>query len=80
MDEVILNKAAIIERCLRRIRSLQGQTDEQDPYLYEDALLLNLERACQAAIDLAMHVWCPPDILVFPRVELRRSGFWSRQK
>ena len=56
MDEVILNKAAITERCLRRIRSLQGQTDEQDPYLYEDALLLNLERACQAAIDLAMHV------------------------
>lgn len=56
MDEVILNKAAIVERCLRRIRSLQGQTNEQDPYLYEDALLLNLERACQAAIDLAMHV------------------------
>ena len=54
-DNISLNKAAIIERCLRRMR----EEYEADPtlanYTHLDALILNIERACQAAIDLATH-------------------------
>ncbi len=57
-DDVILNKAASIERCLRRIteeyggdpRNLSGNQTKQD------AIVLNLQRACETAIDLAMYV------------------------
>jgi len=57
-DDVILNKAASIERCLRRIteeyggdpRNLSGNQTKQD------AMVLNLQRACETAIDLAMYV------------------------
>ena len=53
-DDVVLNKAAAIERCLRRVR----QEAAADPTLgdptRQDAAVLNLQRACQAAIDLAM--------------------------
>ncbi len=55
-DDVILNKAEIIERCLLRIHDIfadQGERFRKD-HLYQDALLMNLERACQAAIDLGM--------------------------
>lgn len=55
-DDVILNKAEIIERCIARIRETLGGDFERfrSDFLYQDAVLLNLERACQAAIDLAM--------------------------
>jgi uncharacterized protein YutE (UPF0331/DUF86 family) len=57
MDDVLLNKAAIIERCLHRV----DEEYSSDPlrladFTHQDAIVLNLERACQAAIDLAMHV------------------------
>ncbi|MFN8559858.1 MAG: DUF86 domain-containing protein [Dehalococcoidia bacterium] len=57
-DDVVLNKAAIIERCIARVReeyagdprNLTGNITRQD------SIILNLQRACEAAIDLAMHV------------------------
>lgn len=56
-DDVILNKAAIIERCLERARE-EYEGHEQDfgtNLTRQDAAILNLLRACEAAIDLAMH-------------------------
>jgi uncharacterized protein YutE (UPF0331/DUF86 family) len=56
-DDVVLNKAATIERCAARVREEydgDGQelaTDQRR----QDALVLNLLRACETAIDLAMH-------------------------
>ncbi|MDE3226597.1 MAG: DUF86 domain-containing protein [Nitrospirota bacterium] len=57
-DDVALNKAASLERCVKRIREVYGGDDKQ---LYEnptsqDSILLNLQRACEVSIDLAMHV------------------------
>ena len=57
-DDVILNKAASIERCLRRVseeyagdrKKLAANQTKQD------AIVLNLQRACETAIDLAMYV------------------------
>jgi uncharacterized protein YutE (UPF0331/DUF86 family) len=57
-DDVVLNKAASIERRLRRI--LEEYTGD-DKNLFtnqtkQDAIVLNLQRACETAIDLAMYV------------------------
>jgi len=55
-DAISLNKAAIIERCLRRMHQEYKADPALENYTHLDALVLNIERACQAAIDLAMHV------------------------
>ena len=55
-DDVSLNKAAIIERCIRRMREEYEADRTLSNVTHLDALVLNIERACQAAIDLAMHM------------------------
>lgn len=58
MDDVVLNKAATIERCLKRIpEEYVGReaTLEQD-ITRQDSIIFNLQRACEASIDLAMHL------------------------
>ena len=58
MDEVLIGKAAIIERCLRRIdevyRNHEGELTTD--FTRQDSILLNLQRACEASIDAAMHL------------------------
>ncbi|MCL6531492.1 type VII toxin-antitoxin system HepT family RNase toxin [Meiothermus ruber] len=65
MDEVLLGKIATIERCLKRIQEeYQGHEAELfENYTRQDAIVLNLLRACEASIDLAMYL-----------VRLRRLG------
>lgn len=55
MNEVIQNKVATIEKCVLRIESEMSH-DWKNNYTHQDALLLNLERACQATIDAANHI------------------------
>jgi len=57
-DDVILNKAASIERCLRRITDEYGGDRRNlfENQTKQDAMVLNLQRACETAIDLAMYV------------------------
>lgn len=57
-DEVILAKSAIVERCLQRIHEEYIGHEEKlaHDYTRQDAIILNLLRACEASIDLAMHV------------------------
>lgn len=55
--DVILNKAANIERCLRRIGEVyQGRPEHLNDFTKQDSIVLNLQRACEASIDLAMAV------------------------
>jgi uncharacterized protein YutE (UPF0331/DUF86 family) len=56
-DEVVLNKAAVIERCLGRISEeyANSEAELESNYTRQDAIVLNLLRASEAAIDLAMH-------------------------
>lgn len=58
MDDVVVNKAAIIERCIARVRQEYAADDRNltDDQRRQDSIILNLQRACEAAIDLAMHV------------------------
>ena len=56
-DEVVLNKVSVMERCLKRVaEEYEGNEDELETnYTRQDAIVLNLLRASEAAIDLAMH-------------------------
>ena len=57
-DDVILNKAASIERCLQRILEEYAGNNQNllANQTKQDAIILNLQRGCEAAIDLAMYV------------------------
>jgi len=55
--DVVRNKIASIERCLDRIRfEIASGPAALDDQTRQDAVVLNLMRACETAIDLAMHV------------------------
>ncbi len=58
MDDVLLNKAASIERCLVRVREeyVGAESQLETNFTRQDAIVLNLLRAAENAIDAAMHV------------------------
>ncbi|MGQ0504887.1 MAG: type VII toxin-antitoxin system HepT family RNase toxin [Myxococcaceae bacterium] len=58
MDDVILNKAAIVERCVQRVREEYADDPKNltDNITRQDSIVLNIQRACEASIDLAMHL------------------------
>ena len=57
-DDVLLNKAASIERCVARAREEYAA----DPngfatnFTRQDAAILNIQRACEAALDMGQHI------------------------
>ena len=56
IDDPALNKAAIIRRCLARVlEEFRGDFGRLDDFTIQDSIILNLLRACEAAIDFAMH-------------------------
>jgi uncharacterized protein YutE (UPF0331/DUF86 family) len=56
-DDVSLNKLAIIERRLRRVaEEYRGDPTRLENFTTQDSVVLNVQRACEAAIDMAMHV------------------------
>lgn len=55
-DDISRNKEQIIRRCLRRIgEEFQNNPARLEHFTTQDSVILNLLRACEAAIDLAMH-------------------------
>ena len=57
-DDVILNKAGVIERCIERVREEHDGNDDNlmKNFTCQDSIILNLQRSCEATIDLAMHL------------------------
>jgi uncharacterized protein YutE (UPF0331/DUF86 family) len=56
MNDVVLNKKESIERCIKQIRTyyaMSGDKPFHEDYLRQDAIALNLQRACEQCIDLA---------------------------
>lgn len=54
---VILNKYSIIERCINRINEIyEGNPKNLQEFNKQDAIILNLQRACQATIDIGMYI------------------------
>ncbi|MEO0501571.1 MAG: DUF86 domain-containing protein [Pseudomonadota bacterium] len=57
MDPVILNKADTIKRAVKRARDEHAATDSfATDYTRQDAAILNLLRACEAAIDISQRL------------------------
>lgn len=56
--DIVMNKAEIIERALARVQHtyVQHYDDLEASFDAQDVILLNLQRACEASIDLAMHI------------------------
>ena len=56
VDDVVVNKVAIVERCLARIEAEYAGNGRnlRENLTRQDSIVLNLQRACEAAIDLAM--------------------------
>lgn len=57
-DDVILNKVATIERCIARVKEEYLHSEEAflTNYTKQDAIILNLQRAIEAALDMGMYV------------------------
>lgn len=57
IDDIHLNKSSVIRRCLARINEeFAGDPRRLQDFTVLDSVVLNLLRACEASIDLAMHV------------------------
>jgi hypothetical protein len=46
MDEILINKKTTIDRCIKRIQD-DYQDDFDHNYTKQDAVILNIERACR---------------------------------
>ena len=56
-NDVILNKISVIESCIKRIHEeYDHDLEHLKNFTKQDSIILNLQRACEASIDLAMHV------------------------
>jgi len=62
MNDILINKMATIQRCLKRIKeefnSEQSNSDKEFRlnFTKQDSVVLNLQRACEASIDIANHI------------------------
>lgn len=57
-DDVLLNKAASIERGVRRAREEYERAPASfaEDFTRQDAAILNIQRACEAALDMGQHL------------------------
>lgn len=56
-EAVILNKYEIVERCINRINEeYENNFENLENYRRLDCIVLNLQRACEATIDIAMYI------------------------
>jgi len=56
-NDVILNKINVIEHCKNRVLAVYDQNpDNLKEITKQDSIVLNVQRACEASIDLAMHI------------------------
>lgn len=54
---VIINKSIIVENCLSRINEeYENNINNLNDYTKQDSIVLNLQRACEACLDMAMYV------------------------
>ena len=58
MNDIILNKYTIIQRCIARINEeyIGHEAELATNYTKQDSIILNIQRACQAAQDVANYV------------------------
>jgi uncharacterized protein YutE (UPF0331/DUF86 family) len=83
-NDVVLAKAASIQKCLRRIKEVTGlNPDSLSEINIQDIFVLNLQRAVQSTIDLASHVMASeglgvPDTIKDNFLRLEQAGIIGR--
>lgn len=57
-DDVLINKTATIERCVQRAREeyFSDPGSFAADFTRQDAAILNIQRACEAALDMGQHL------------------------
>ena len=57
-DDVLVNKAATIERCVAWVQEEYVKNPATFPidFTWQDADILNIQRACEAALDMGQHL------------------------
>ena len=57
-DDVLINKAATIERCVARAREeyARGPATFATDFTRQDSAVLNIQRACEAALEMGQHL------------------------
>lgn len=58
VDDVLINKAAVIERCVARAKEEYAANPAMfaSDFTRQDAAILNIQRACEAALDMGQHL------------------------
>ena len=58
VDDVLVNKAATVERCVARAREeyAHDPANFATDFTRQDAATLNVQRACEAVLDMGQHI------------------------
>lgn len=59
MSDILLQKKASVERCIKQARDYYATPSKKsfsDDFYKQDAVVINLQRACEQCIDMANHV------------------------
>lgn len=57
INDILYNKMAVIERCLMRIKEVyEDKPENLRDYTKQDSIILNIQRAVEATIDIAMYI------------------------
>lgn len=57
VSDIVYKKIQIIERCINRINEEYNNNPlNLKNYTKQDSIILNIQMACEACIDLAMHI------------------------
>ena len=81
MDDVVIRKLDAVNRCLSRVIEYTPPSLEilLEDYTRQDVIVLNLERAVQACVDVGLHIFSGrnepiPDSMGDVFVQLARTG------
>jgi uncharacterized protein YutE (UPF0331/DUF86 family) len=57
-DDVLINKSATVERCVARAREeyAHDPANFSTNFTRQDAAILNVQRACEAVLDMGQHI------------------------
>jgi uncharacterized protein YutE (UPF0331/DUF86 family) len=57
IDDIIINKSETIKRCIKRINEeYEDNPKNLNEFRRQDSIILNIQRLCEACIDIAIHV------------------------
>ena len=57
IDDILINKSQIIARCIQRVNEeYESDPKNLEDFRRQDSIILNLQRLCEASINIATHL------------------------